>query len=92
MNQKQAITQAVFAGKTLTTLEAVEMFGTVKLPNRIAEIEQKYGIILDRKPVKFKTRYGTAGVYLKYKLDRKRWQSAIEDYKSECKKNSKKVA
>lgn len=92
MTQKQAITKAVFSGKTLTTLEAVAMFGTVKLPTRIAEIEEKYGIILERKSVKFKTRYGTSGVYLQYKLNRKQWAKEVENYNAEQKKLGKKVA
>lgn len=81
MTQAQAITKAVFAGKTLTTLEAVSMFGTVKLPTRIAEIEEKYDIVLDRENVMFKTRYGTSGRYTKYRLNRKKYAKQVENFK-----------
>ena len=86
MTQKQAIAKAVFSGKTLTTLEAVAMFGTVKLPSRIAEIEEKYDVYLDREQVGFKTRYGTPGRYLRYKLNRKKYAKQVDNFNKQMKK------
>ena len=66
ITQKLSILIALSEGKTLTTLDAVREFGTVKLPTRINEWENKLGIYLTREMVKFKTKYGTSGVYYKY--------------------------
>ena len=71
MTQKQAIFNALLSGNTLTTLDAVREFGTVKLPTRIAEFEHLHDFYCDRKKVKFTTRYKTKGVYLQYRMKEK---------------------
>lgn len=83
--QKEAITNAVFNCRKLTSLDAVAMFGTIKLDSRISEIEKKYGIRLDRKWVKFTSRYGTAGKYYIYQLNRNKYANEIKKYKESCK-------
>ncbi len=82
MTQKQAIEKAVFSGRKLTGLKAVEMFGTLNLHKRLSEIEQKYGVRLTRKEKKFKTRFGTPGQYMEYQLDRTKYARQIESWKS----------
>lgn len=83
--QKEAITNAVFNCRKLTTLDAVQMFGTTKLTARISEIEKKYGIKLERNWVQFVTRYGTTGYYFEYQLNKKKYADQIKKYKESCK-------
>ncbi len=73
MTQKQAIERAVFAGRKLTMLDGVRLFGTMNLHKRISEIEAKHGVRLTRKDIKVKTRYGSPVTCTQYQLDRKKY-------------------
>jgi hypothetical protein len=45
-------------GCRLTGLEAIRLFGSIKLSNRISEIEKFYGVTVKRNPKKIRTRFG----------------------------------
>ena len=81
MTQKQAIEKAVFAGRKLTGLKAVEMFGTLNLHKRIAELEKKYGVRLERTERRFKTRFGTMGRYTIYQLKVQNFAKEVANYR-----------
>ena len=70
-----SIRDAVFAGRTLTTMQGAYEFNTTKLPTRIGEIERKYGVILDRKEVK-----GKDSRYYEYKLNRNKYRKQVKNY------------
>jgi hypothetical protein len=82
MTQKQAITKAVFAGRKLTMMDGFLMFGTMNLHKRISEIETKWGVRLNRKEKKIKTRYGTNVVCTEYQLDKNKYSKEVAKYKS----------
>jgi len=57
-SQTQMIFNYLMCGCRLTGLEAIKLFGSIKLSNRISEIEKQYGITVKRTPKKIKTRFG----------------------------------
>ncbi len=44
-------------GHSLTTIEAIERFGMLRLPNRISELRNKYGVKVYQRPVRSKTKH-----------------------------------
>ena len=54
-----AITDALVNGEKLSALTAFKDFGALRLGGRVFEIEKRYGIKLERKDIKGKTRFKT---------------------------------
>ena len=66
-SQKNAILQYLLTGHSLTTNEAIELFGCTKLPTRISEFrEEGYNIAGETR--EGKTRFGTPTRYKTYKI------------------------
>ena len=82
--QKAAIIAALLSGKTLTTLDGVRDFGTVKLPTRIREYEKEFKFLCHREERKFTSRYGVKGCQcLEYTFFRSKYPdsaTAMEKY------------
>lgn len=72
-NVKESQTKMIFdylmCGCRLTGLEAIKLFGSIKLSNRISEIENFYGITVRRTPINIKTRFGSKRV-MQYFINR----------------------
>lgn len=58
-SQAQQIFEYLYGtANTITGLQALKLFGTIKCSNRISEIERDYHVTVNRKPIKIKTRFG----------------------------------
>ena len=57
-SQTKMIFDYLMGGCRLTGLEAIKLFGSIKLSNRISEIQKFYGVTVRRVPKKIKTRFG----------------------------------
>jgi Helix-turn-helix domain len=57
-SQVEMIFDHLMTGSKLTGLDALKMFGTIKTPNRIGDIEKRYGVTVQREWTKVKTRFG----------------------------------
>lgn len=68
--QGHAILEALINGEKLSALTAFKDFGSLRLGGRIFDIEKKYGIKLNRKSIKGKTRYKTAFHCTEYSMNR----------------------
>jgi hypothetical protein len=66
-SQKNAVLQYLLDGNTLTTIEAVDMFGCTRLPARISDY-RKEGYRIADVWVENTTRYGTPTRYKAYKV------------------------
>lgn len=76
------IAKAVFSGKELTSEMALKRFGAVKFSNRIRDIEDQYGVKVNRVR-KTKKRNGAVISYNCYFLDTKRYAKAIARFNSD---------
>ena len=76
MTKLAKIREAVFSGRTLTTMQGAYEFGTTKLPNRLREIEQKYDLALERKVIK--TDEGIR--YYEYRLNKSKHKEQVKNY------------
>ena len=65
--QYSAIKHWFLAGNTLTSMEAIEMFGCTRLADKVYSL-RKEGMIIAVDRCEGKTRYGTNVVYARYKL------------------------
>lgn len=66
-SQKNAVLQYLLDGNTLTTIEAVDMFGCTRLPARINDFRAE-GFKIADVWVENTTRYGTPTRYKAYKV------------------------
>lgn len=66
-SQKNAVLQYLLAGNTLTTKEAVDMFGCTRLPARISDY-RKEGYRIADVWVEGTTRFGTSTKFKAYKI------------------------
>ena len=82
MNQKQAITNAIFNGQRLTTINGFQDFGSAYLNRRILEVEARYDIYLDRKKRPFISRYNVKGYYFEYKLNLSKYKKQVNEFKN----------
>lgn len=57
-SQVKQIFDYLLTGCKLTGLEAIKLFGSIKLSNRIGEIEKRYNITVQRQWKEIKTRFG----------------------------------
>jgi len=70
MTQTAAIAQALLKGEVISIMTAFRQFGCTNAPREISRgIEKKFGVEVSKTPVKFKSKYGREGVYLKYRLN-----------------------
>ena len=71
MTQIAAIAIALLKGEVISIRTAFDMFGCTNAPREIGRsIERKFGVQVSRTPTKFKPRYGKAGMYYRYRLNR----------------------
>lgn len=71
MTQTAAICNALLEGKTLSIMNGFKLFSCTNLPRELSRsVEQKFGIRITKSPTKFVSKYGQAGVYYQYRLDR----------------------
>jgi len=61
-SQVKQIFDYLLTGCKLTGLEAIKLFGSIKLSNRISEIEKRYNITVQRQWKEIKTRFGKKDV------------------------------
>ena len=57
-SQAKAVLNYMMAGNTITSLEALRLFGIISFPRRILDIEKMTGIAPKRKRIKAVNRYG----------------------------------
>ena len=57
-SQTLQIFNYLMGGCRITGLEAIKLFGSIKLSNRISEIEKNYGVTVKRYTKKINTRFG----------------------------------
>ena len=57
-SQARTVYEYLLQGNTLTTMEAIERFGMLRLPNRISELRNKYNIEIFQRTVRSKTKRG----------------------------------
>ena len=70
MTQKAAIAYALLKGEVISIKTAFDQFGCSNAPREIGRsIERSFGVKVSRTSVKFKSRYGKAGVYFQYRLN-----------------------
>lgn len=67
MTQTEAVIKMFKSKKWITPIKAFEITGTMRLAAVISRLKDR-GYKFETKRVKFKTRYGTTGVYSAYKL------------------------
>lgn len=70
MTQKASICKALLNGETLSIMDGFHKFACTNLPREISRsIEQDFGIIVSRMPIKFTSKYGHSGTYYQYRLN-----------------------
>jgi len=60
------ITKALAAGEKLTALDALKDFGSMRLAAHVVTIQKKYNILLERRTLTGKSRYGTTVSFAQY--------------------------
>jgi len=71
MTQRAAIALHLLKGDTLTIMEGYKLFACSNLPRELSRgIEQVFGVELSREKVSFKSKYGHAGYYYRYRLNK----------------------
>jgi hypothetical protein len=71
MTQTAAIAYALLKGEIISIKTAFDQFGCSNAPREIGRsIERKFGIQVSRHKVNFKSRYGKAGIYFQYRLNK----------------------
>ena len=76
MTQIAAIAIALLRGEVISIRTAFDMFGCTNAPREIGRsIERKFGVEVSRTPTKFKPKYGKAGMYYRYRLNRTDYNS-----------------
>ena len=72
MTQIAMICKALLSGETLSIMDGFHKFACTNLPRELSRsVEQKFGAVITKKPIKFVSQYGQSGIYFQYKLDRK---------------------
>lgn len=72
MTQQAAIAYSLLKGETISIMTGFKEFGCTNIPREIGRgIERKFGVMVERQPVKFVSRYGHTGEYYKYKLNKR---------------------
>lgn len=67
--QIKAIKQHLESGKSITCMEAFQLYGCTKLPQRIHDLRNECGMDIRSDYCTGKTRYGTTCNYVKYSLN-----------------------
>lgn len=89
MTQIASICQALLDGKILSIMNGFENFGCTNIPREIGRsVEKKFGAVVSRKEVFFRSRYNHVGIYYQYSLNKKdpRNKKAIVKMKDYIKK------
>jgi hypothetical protein len=92
MTQLASICQSLLKGEILSIMNGFHNFGCTNLPREIGRgVERKFGALVQRQEVTFKSRYNHVGIYYEYKLDRKdpKNKEAIKKMKDYIKKTQK---
>ncbi len=69
--QKGAVLKLFKQGRKLNWLNTFELTGCSSVGRRVADF-RKAGYVIDGTRVKFKTRFGTTGSYMNYKLNKEK--------------------
>lgn len=67
--QKEAILSYLQKGKSVTPMNALQLFGCFRLSSIIHKLRNE-GYKIATKNVKFKSRFGFAGMYASYKIEK----------------------
>lgn len=67
MTQIEAVKQHLLSGKTITSMEAFELYGCTRLADKVFRL-RKQGYDIDCQEVVSKNRYGRPCTYAKYSL------------------------
>lgn len=83
MKQTTAICQALLNGEVLSIMTGFKDFMCTNIPREIGRsVERKFGVIVSRESVPFKSKYGRSGVYFKYRLNKTKYnQEGIKKMK-----------
>ena len=69
--QLSAICKALLAGDVLSIMDGFSRFHCTNVPREISRgVEQKFGVVVSRTPVKHKSEFNHIGVYFQYRLNR----------------------
>ncbi len=68
--QRLRVMQHLKEGKTLTSLEALRLYGIMRLPNRISELRRR-GEQIEKQTIIVRNKYGEAVRVAQYKLKAK---------------------
>lgn len=69
-SQRLWVMQHLKAGKTLTSLEALRLYGIMRLPNRISELRRR-GEPIEKTTITVENKYGEAVRVARYSLKTK---------------------
>lgn len=71
MTQIAAIATSLLKGEVLSIMDGYRLFACSNLPRELSRsIEQKFDVQISRERVKFKSKYGQPGSYLRYRLNK----------------------
>ena len=65
--QRLRVMQHLKEGKTLTSLEALRLYGIMRLPNRISELRRR-GAQIEKQTITVRNKYGDAVRVAQYRL------------------------
>ena len=90
MTQISAICQSLLKGDVLSIMDGFKLFSCTNIPREVSRsVEQKFGVIVSRESVPFKSKHGQHGVYFKYRLNRTKYNaSGIKKMEKYIKENS----
>lgn len=101
MTQIAAIAYTLLKGEIISIKTAFNMFGCSNAPREVSRgIEQKFGVRVSRHKVNFKSRYGKAGIYYQYRLNRdadynkegiEKMKAYVKEEMKDFKDNTKKI-
>lgn len=66
-SQRLRVMQHLKEGKTLTSLEALRLYGIMRLPNRISELRRR-GEQIEKQTITVRNKYGDAVRVAQYRL------------------------
>jgi hypothetical protein len=90
MTQLASICEALLKGEILSIMNGFENFGCTNLPREIGRgVERKFGAVVERQEVFYRSRYNHVGIYYRYKLNLKnpKNKEAIKKIKDYIKKH-----
>lgn len=71
MTQTAAIVKSLLNGDVLSIMNGFHLFSCTNLPREISRsVEKKFGVEVSRERIDFKSKYGHAGIYFRYRLNR----------------------